>query len=141
MNLDLKPAANQLWRIHRRELLSHRHISRLADFQSNLESTLTPSVAVPGCLSRIPEQNFFYPGSEFFHPGSREYFNQKNWFISSRKDDPGCSSRMRILFFLPIPNFEVKKAPDPGSGSASLLSPNPMMELTWCRGVVSSPVS
>ncbi len=43
--------------------------------------------------------------------------------------------------FLPIPDFGIKKAPDPGSGSATLLSPNPMMELTWCRGAAPSPGS
>ncbi len=38
-------------------------------------------------------------------------------FLSSRKYDPGCSSRIRILNFYPIsdPGYRVKKAPDPGS--------------------------
>jgi hypothetical protein len=36
-----------------------------------------------------------------------KYFEPKNLFLSSRKYDPGCSSRIRILIFLPIP--------DPGS--------------------------
>jgi hypothetical protein len=46
------------------------------------------------------------PGPNFLHPGSRirikkfKYFNPKKWFLSSRKYDPGCSSR--ILNFLPI---------------------------------------
>ncbi len=36
-------------------------------------------------------------------------------FLSSRKYDPGCSSRIRILIFYPsrIPDPGVKKAPDP----------------------------
>jgi hypothetical protein len=42
-------------------------------------------------------------GSEFFPSRIRikklKYFNPKNWFLSSRKYDPGCSSRLRILFF------------------------------------------
>jgi hypothetical protein len=61
------------------------------------------------------------PVSEFFP--SREYFNTKKWFLSSRKCDPGWSSRIRILTFYPfrIPDPGVKKAPDPGSGSATLL--------------------
>jgi hypothetical protein len=33
-------------------------------------------------------------------------------FLSSRKYDPGCSTRIRIPF-LPIPDPGVKKAPDP----------------------------
>jgi hypothetical protein len=80
-----------------------------------------------------------YPGSDFFpfripdptfsHPGSRirikyfKYFNPKKWFLSSRKYDPGCSSRIRIPTFYPsrIPDPGVKKAPDPGSGSKTLM--------------------
>jgi hypothetical protein len=38
-----------------------------------------------------------------------------------RDVNPQSGSRRRILiFFLPIPDPEVKKAPDPGSGSATL---------------------
>ncbi len=66
------------------------------------------------------------PGSDFFsipdpnclHPGSRirikelKYFNPKKpkkWFLSSRKYDPGCSSRHRMLTFYP------SRIRDPGS--------------------------
>ncbi len=63
-------------------------------------------VADPGCLSGIPAPTFFsIPDPNFFHPGSRihikefKYFNPKNCFLSSRKFDPGCSSRIRILTF------------------------------------------
>jgi hypothetical protein len=91
----------------------------------------TNSVADPGCLSRIPEPTFSIPdpGSEFFP--SRilikevKYFNPKKCFLSSRKYDPGSSSQIRIpdpdTYFLPIPDTVVKKAPDPGSGSATLI--------------------
>jgi hypothetical protein len=79
------------------------------------------SVADPGCLSRIPDPTFFHPGSRIPtvsipDPGSRilikefKYFNPKKakkWFLSSKKYDPGCSSR--------IPDPGVKKAPNPGS--------------------------
>ncbi len=57
-----------------------------------------------------------------------KYFNPKKWFLSSRKYYPGCSSRIRFpdpnLTFYPswIPDQGVKKAPDPGSGSATLES-------------------
>jgi hypothetical protein len=67
-----------------------------------------------------PGSDFFpswIPDPNFLHPGSRilikefKYFNPKKWFLSSRKYDPGCSSRIRIPEsdpdFLPIP--------DPGS--------------------------
>ncbi len=79
----------------------------------------------------------FYPGSEFFHPGSRirifsipdpwsslkKFFLIQKLFKSSRKYDPRCSSRIRILIFYPsrILDPGVKKAPNPGSGSATLV--------------------
>jgi hypothetical protein len=47
------------------------------------------------------------------------------WFLSSKKYDPGCSSRIPDpdADFLPspIPDPGVKKASDPGSGSATLV--------------------
>jgi hypothetical protein len=67
-----------------------------------------------------------YHGSEFFHPGSRiqgqkdsgsripqriKYFQPKKLFLSSRKYDPGCSSRIRI----PDPSLDYLPTPDPGS--------------------------
>jgi hypothetical protein len=59
----------------------------------------------------IPDPNFFHPRiiKEF------KYFNPKKWFLSSRKYDPDCSFRIRILTFYPsrIPDPGVKKAPDP----------------------------
>ncbi len=68
----------------------------------------------------IPDPTFFHTGTRirFFPsriPNSHqriEYFNPKNCFLSSRKYDPGLSSRIRI--FLPIPDPGAKKAPDPG---------------------------
>ncbi len=86
---------------------------------------VTSSVADPGCLTRIPDLFFFSPGSEFFpfripDPHQRILvFLSKKLFLSSRKDDPGCSSRIRILIVYPsrIPDPGIKKAPDPGSGT------------------------
>jgi hypothetical protein len=62
----------------------------------------------------------FYPGSRirlFSIPDPRsririkefKYFNPKKCFLSSRKDDPGCSSRTRI------------PDPDPGSGTRIMI--------------------
>jgi hypothetical protein len=66
-----------------------------------------------GSLMFIPGPNFFHPGSEFFPSRIRikefKYFNPKKWFLSSRKYDPDCSSRIRIR----IPDLGFKKAPDP----------------------------
>ncbi len=95
------------------------------------------SVADPGCLSRIPDLTFFHPesririvsipdpGSELFPSRIRikefKYFNPKKWFLSSRKYDPGCSSRIRVPDpdFLPIPDPRSRgqKVPDPGSAT------------------------
>ena len=48
----------------------------------------------------------------FFHPGSK--FSKK-MFLSSRKYDPGCSSRIRILIFYPsrIQGSKRHRIPDP----------------------------
>jgi hypothetical protein len=79
------------------------------------------SVADPGCLSRIPDPTFFHPGSRIRtvsipDPGTASKNlsiltpkKPKKWVLSSRKYDPGCSSR------IPDPDAGVKKAPDPGS--------------------------
>ncbi len=82
------------------------------------------SVADPGCLSRIPGPTFFHPESRIRirilsipDPGFRirikefKYFNPKNCFLSSRKYDPGCSSRIRI----PEPDPDFLPIPDPRS--------------------------
>ncbi len=98
--------------------------------------------ADPGCLYRIQD----YPGSEFLHPGSRvkkiqdpdshqriqvfltqkllkiQVFLTQKLFLSSRKNDLGCSSWIRIFSPIRIPDPGVKKARGPGSGSTSLLS-------------------
>jgi hypothetical protein len=84
------------------------------------------SVGDPGSEFSIPD-----PGSIFFPSQIPEfkYFKPKQWFLNSQKYDPSCSSRIRTPDldpdFLPIPDTEsriqgVKKAPDPGSGSATV---------------------
>ncbi len=72
-------------------------------------------------LFSIPDPNFFISD-----PHQRiwlGYFNPKNCFLRSRKYDPVCSSWIRILIFYPsrIPDLGVKKAPDPVSGSVTLI--------------------
>jgi hypothetical protein len=63
----------------------------------------------------------FIPDPNLFHPGSRicfkvfKYLNPKKWFLSSRKYAPGCSSRIRILFFY-LPGSRGQK----GTESATL---------------------
>ncbi len=59
------------------------------------------------------------PGSDFLtsriHIKEFKHFNPKNCFLSPRKYDPGCSSRVRILIFYPsqIPNPKKHRIPDP----------------------------
>jgi hypothetical protein len=95
------------------------------------------SVADPGCLFRIPDPTFFHPGFRIRtvsipDPGSASQNlsfltpkNQKKWFLSSRKYDPGCSSRIRMLTFYPSRIQGSKRHqipdPDPGTGSATLV--------------------
>jgi hypothetical protein len=67
---------------------------------------LKSSVADPGCVSRIrlfsiQDPNCFRPG----YASKNLSTLPKKWFLSSRKYDPGCSSR--------ISDPGVKKAPDP----------------------------
>jgi hypothetical protein len=84
-------------------------------------------VADPGCLSRIPDPTFFYPGSRILIKEFKylTYKKAKKWFLSRKKYDPGCSSRIPDpdADFLPswIPDPGVKKVPypipDPGSAT------------------------
>ena len=72
--------------------------------------------------SRIPDSNCLHPGSRIRIKEFKYFLTSKKWFLSSRKYDLGCSSRIRMLTFYPsrIPDPGVKKAPDPGSGTATL---------------------
>ncbi len=82
------------------------------------------SVLDPGCLIQIPDPTFFHPGSRI-RIKEFKYFNPKKWFLRFRKYYPGCSSQIRIPDpdpdFLPIQDPGVKKVPDPGSGSTTLV--------------------
>ncbi len=60
--------------------------------------------------SRIPDPNCHRPGSRI-RIEEFKYFNPKNRFLSSRKYDPGCSSR------IPDPDADFLPIPDPGSRS------------------------
>jgi hypothetical protein len=69
----------------------------------------------------IPDPTFFYPRSDLSIPDTGSASKNlsiltKKWFLSSRKYDPDCSSR------IPDPGSRGKKAPDPGSGSTTLIN-------------------
>jgi hypothetical protein len=66
------------------------------------------SVADPGCLSRIQTVSIPDPGSRI-RIVEFKYFNLKKWFLSSRKYDPGFSSR------IPDPDADFLPITDPGS--------------------------
>jgi hypothetical protein len=75
---------------------------------------LYSSVADPECLSRIPDLIFFHPRSRIrtLFPSQIcikefKYFYPEKWFLSSRKYDLGCSSRISDPDpdFLPIPDL------------------------------------
>jgi hypothetical protein len=69
----------------------------------------------------LPEPEYLWRDPTFSHPGSRtrikefKYFNHKKCFLISKKYDPGCSYRIRILTFYPsrIPDTGGQK----GTGS------------------------
>ncbi len=69
----------------------------------------------------IPDPNFSIPDPNFSYLGSWirikefKYFNPKELFLSSRKYDPGCSSRIRILTHpgSRIQRSERHRIPDP----------------------------
>ncbi len=79
------------------------------------------SVAEPGCLSRIPDPTFFHPGSRIRTVSIPDPHQRilsiltpkkaKKWFLSSKKYDPGCSSRILD----PGSGCWLSPIPDPGS--------------------------
>jgi hypothetical protein len=71
------------------------------------------SIADPGCLSgsdffpyRIPDQNFFHPGSRI-HRKEFKYFNPKKMFF--------MLSEIWSWLFIPDPDPDFLPIPDPGS--------------------------
>ncbi len=100
-------------------------------------TTAVPSAALPsGLYSRYrpTSSDFCNPGSrvkKLPDPGSESaaknlsIFNPNNCFKSSRKNDSGCSSRIRILIFYP------SRIPDSGSrGQKGTGSRNPGQQLS-----------
>jgi hypothetical protein len=84
------------------------------------------SVLDQGCLCRIPDLNFSSRIQVKKDPVPDPYqrilvFLTQKLFLSSRKNDLGCSLRIPDPEFFSIPDpdpgFKGKKAPDPGSGS------------------------
>ncbi len=129
----------------KRKFVAYRIFRSPLAMSAKRASSLRSSVADPGCLSLDPGSDFLpprIPDPNCLHPGSRilikelKYFNpkkkQKKWFLSSKKYDPGCSSRIPDpgpgCWLSPIldPGSRGQKGtqsriPDPGSGSATLL--------------------
>jgi hypothetical protein len=81
------------------------------------------------------------PGSDFFPSRIPDLESASNnlsiltqKMVSKLYRKPGCSPRIRILTFYPsrIPDPGVEKAPDPGSGSATVT----LLEGVLCSGYV-----
>jgi hypothetical protein len=87
----------------------------------------------------IPDPNFSIPdpGSKRFripHQRIHVFLTQRNVSKLSEIYGPGCSSRISDLDFSPIqdPGSRGQKAPDPGSGSATLINRKQLK--IWARG-------
>jgi hypothetical protein len=85
-------------------IVPRRHLSRVELPLNIINRTVThlfSNNSDPGCSSQIQccGSGMFIPDPNIFHPGSvlknLSILNQK-LFLSSRKYDPGCSSRIRI---------------------------------------------
>ncbi len=80
-------------------------------------------VADPGCLSRIPGPSRLPdPGSKSFRIGIKEVCLTHKFVSKLSEILSGMFIPDPDLDFLPIPYPGVKKAPDPGSGSATLVN-------------------
>jgi len=78
--------------------------------------TIIVSHSVPDPGSELSPSRIPYPGSASKNLSILAPKKPKKWFLSSRKYDPGCSSR------IPDPDADFLPIPDPGSGSATLVS-------------------
>jgi hypothetical protein len=91
---------------------------------------------------QIPDPTFSIPDPNCLHPGSRILIKEfkyltpqkaKKWFLSSKKYDPGCSSRIPdpdADFSHPGSRIQESKRhpiPDPGSGCPTLEKCTPML--------------
>jgi hypothetical protein len=70
---------------HRYQQINQQHVSYFSQRFYTSKSEMHPVLRITGCLSRIRIKEF-------------KYFNPKKWFLSSRKYDPGCSSRILIFY-------------------------------------------
>ncbi len=101
-------------------------MSKIKNLLNKATKDVATSVADPGCLSRIRLCSIPDPGTKLFPSKNLSILTPKNGFQALRNMirvvHPG--SRIRILTFYPsrIPNPGVKKAPDPGLGSATLVA-------------------
>jgi hypothetical protein len=118
--------------------------------------------------SRIPDPNCLHPGSASKNLSILFILTEKKWFLSFRKYDPGCSSRIRMLTFYPsrirdpgsrIQGSKMHRIPDPDPQqcfqqqkiliSASLcgqlarraLSPHPFTSRPWRRETTAAAVA
>jgi hypothetical protein len=111
------------------ETIRMKEMDMVIALRDEVENSKKQHAQVAGIFCLQTVLRICYPGSQFFP--SRVPDPIKNLSIITPKMvsnlseyDPGCSSRILILIFLPIPDprSRGKKAPDPLSGSATLLA-------------------
>ncbi len=138
VRLDLRAAAAahgevrlQQVRLHPRALLPEpgegdqpRHLPRVPVTGRQSFSYLI-LVAICQSFWQCCGSGMFIPDPNFFHPGSASK-NVSIWTQNIRGNmirvvHPGSGFRILIFYSSRIPDLGVKKAPDPGSGSATLL--------------------
>jgi hypothetical protein len=86
--------------------------ARLARLERGVKGNPRGSVTDPGCISWIQDPNFFQPGSRVEKTPDldlHQIIQPIKVFLSFRKYDPGCSSRIRILIFYPDPGYRGQK--------------------------------
>ncbi len=95
-----------------------------------------------------PDPNFFNPGSRirFFSipdPGSASknlsILTQKKWFLTSRKYDPGCSSRIRNFYPSRVQGSKRHRIPDPQHWYPKVKAHTSVTMLVWASGAWLEP--
>ena len=79
-------------------------------------------------LFSIPDPNCLHPGSSSKNLSILTHKKAKKWFLSSKKYDPGCSSR------IPDPDYDCLPIPDPGSRGQKGTRSRIRIRNTGCHG-------
>jgi hypothetical protein len=111
-----EPLANQPFILGKRKKTDSSCFNCEKNVFVKINFVLSTSVADPGCLSRIPDPTFYsswIPDPNFLHPGSTSENLRIVTQKSSRKYDPGCSSRIWNFYPSRIQKSKRHWIPDP----------------------------